>query len=94
VARRAWQGGDRVDSVAVEAGLHGWFDGLLVDVRLDRMARTAADRVGRCVVVGVIKDHSRGTVVRPDFVEVEVALRTTDELGVADDRGCRCGQLV
>jgi hypothetical protein len=45
-------------------------------------------------VVGVIEDQSRGTVARPDFVEVEVALRTTDELGVADDRGCRCGQLV
>ena len=94
VARRARQRGYRVDAVAVEASFHRRFDGLLVDVGLDRMARTAADRVGRCVVVGVIKDHSRRTVTRPDFVEVEVTLRTADKLGIADHGGGRCRQLV
>ena len=94
MTRRAGQGGLSVDAVAVETRVHRRFDGCLIDVRLDRMTRAAADRVGRCVVVGVVKDHSRRTVARPGFVEVEVTLRAPGERGIADDRGCRCRQLI
>ena len=94
VARRARQRGDRVDAVAVEARLHGRFDGRLVDMGLDRMTRTATDGIGHCVVFGMIEDQGRRSVTRPDLVEVEMTLRTTCELGIADDGGCWCRQLV
>jgi hypothetical protein len=94
VARRARQRGDRVDAVAVEARLHGRFDGRLVDMGLDRMTRTATDRIGHCVVFGMIEDQGRRSVTRPDLIEVEMTLRTTCELGIADDGGCWCRQLV
>ena len=94
VARRARQRGDRVDAVAVEARLHGRFDGRLVDMGLDRMTRTATDGIGHCVVFGMIEDQGRRSVTRPDLIEVEMTLRTTCELGIADDGGCWCRQLV
>jgi hypothetical protein len=42
----------------------------------------------------MIEYQGRGTVTWPDFVEVEVTLRTPGELGIADDGGGRSRQLV
>ena len=94
MTRRAGQGRARVDAVAVETRLHGRFDGHVVDMGLDRMTRAAADGIGHCVVLGMVEDQRRGTVARPDLVEVEVTLRTPGELGIADDRGCWRRQLI
>jgi hypothetical protein len=94
VARGARQRGGRVDAVAVETGLHGRLDGRLVDMCLDRMARTATNGIGHCVVFGMIEYQGRRTVTRPNLVKVEVTLRTTCELSIADNGGCRCRQLV
>jgi hypothetical protein len=73
--------------VAVETRLHGRFDDLVVDVRLDGVAGSASDRIRCQVVVSVVEYQGRGTITRPYLVDVEVTLRAPDELGIADD-GC------
>ena len=72
MAGRAGQRRDGIDAVAVEARVHGGFDGLLVNVCLNRMARAAPDGVGGCIMFCVIKDQSLGTVARPALIEIDV----------------------
>jgi hypothetical protein len=73
MAGRAGQRSDGIDAVAIEARVHGGFDGPLVNVCLNRMARAATDGVGSCLMFGVIKDQSLGTVARPARIEIDVA---------------------
>lgn len=94
MARRARQGIGRVQAVAIETRLHGRLDGLPVDVRLERVARSASDGIRCYVVFGVVEDQGRRTVTFRDLVEIGMALRAPGELGIADNGRGWCRQFL